>query len=175
MKRRLGMTAAALTASALLAGCASQGEEAASATDDTVAAQTHAAETGSEARGTDSFGDMMNASDDRTSLTVDGKDVPLDNTEVTCDETNGTTTIRVVDNARPDEGVGVLLNEGELSTFSASLNGVTLTVFPGNTGEASLKVDDKTYEISGTAEAVEETNLEAGTKPLDFSFSVTCP
>lgn len=174
MRRALGTIAAALAASALLAGCAEQSEDAATATTDAAGEQT-VHETELSTPEGDATQDVGNGGANTASLTVDGQDKSMANGRVSCEEANGTTTIRVVDTARPEEGIGVLLKQGELSTFSATLDGTSLTVFPGNTGEATLKVDGKSYEISGIAVAADIANPAAEPESLEFSFSVTCP
>ena len=96
MKRALGTITAALAASALLAGCAEQSEDAATATTDAAGEQT-VHETELSTTEGDATQDVGNGGANTASLTVAGQDMSMANGRVSCEEANGTTTIRVVD------------------------------------------------------------------------------
>ncbi len=157
MNRSLILASAVALASFGLVGCGGGSDKAS----DTATTTATAADTAS-------------ANSSKTVVKVDGKDLTgKDVNNVGCTQQGETI---MIGSGGASGGVGATLKTGNpptVQTVGLTVDGKALAVAPG-VGEATVKVDGKTYTITGTAQGGDITNPMAGLVKKPFEIVVTC-
>ena len=120
------------------------------------------------------------ASGGKTSVKVDGNDLPgLDVSSVTCVKQGG--NINIASGAvGGQQGLGVVMTDAsppKVTSLGMVVDGNALAVSDNmgvKTGSADVKVDGNTYTISGEAAGADMKNPMAGMITKKFEITVTC-
>ncbi len=175
-KKTVSIAAIALLGLTGLTGCAS--DDAAEAPAET-AAETQAMENQqpaeSAAEESDAGADSISTGGD-FSLTVDGDAVEIDNPVIACASSNGKFAL-TISSTDADAALGAVLSSEENPTVESvslvDLEGKALAYVEGAYGSADVKVDGKTYTITGTAASTDMQNTSS-VEVVPFEFVVTC-
>lgn len=176
-KKTVSIAAIALLGLIGLTGCAS--DDAAEAPAET-AAETQAMENEQPAESTAEESDAAGADSISTggdfSLTVDGEAVEIDNAVTACASSNGKFALSI-SSTNADAGLGAVLSSEENPTVESvslvDLDGKALGYVQGAYGSADVKVDGKTYTITGTAASTDMQDTSS-VEEVPFEFVVTC-
>ncbi|KXO92458.1 hypothetical protein AXK56_05230 [Tsukamurella pulmonis] len=157
MNRSLVIAAAVVFTSIGLTACGGGSDKGSDTATTTAAQDTATANTGAQ-----------------TVVKVDGKDLTgKDVDNVGCTQQGDTI---MIGSGGASGGVGATLKAGDpptVQTVGLTVDGKALAVGPG-VGEATVKVDGKTYTITGTAQGGDITNPMAGLVKKPFEIVVTC-
>ncbi|WP_311477310.1 lipoprotein LpqH [uncultured Gulosibacter sp.] len=180
-KTTFSLAAVALLGITALTGCAATGEaETENSVGETEAVNEAGTDNGASDEGADVSG--SGAMGGSFTLKVSGTDITLDDPIVACQEQGGQYALGVASqsaSAADAAGFGAVLsgtdNPTVVSVAVVDADGRAVAYAEGaGMGSADVKVDGKTYTITGTG-IISDLNNPTSMEEADFEFSVTCP